>query len=106
MNPLSEYERRRDRWRAERQSLERLFIRIGNWRLALGILEALLAWLVFARHLLTICSLLVPLLAFLALVVWHQRVMPRRTAADRAIRFYENRLARVEDHWMGTGPSG
>ena len=106
MDPLIEYATRRDRWRSERQSLERLFIRIGNWRLALGVLEALLAWLVFGSGILTAWSLLLPLIAFIALASWHARVMRRRTAADRAIKFYESRLARVDGHWLGLGPTG
>ncbi len=106
MNPLTEYETQRNRWRGERQSLERLFVRIGNWRLVLGVLEALLAWLAFGRSVISGWILLGPLLAFVALVVWHQRVIRRRAAADRAIKFYESRLARVNGSWMGTGPTG
>ncbi len=106
MNPLTEYQTRRDGWRQERQSLERLFVRIGNWRLALGLLEALLAWLAFGKTVISGWLLLGPLLAFIVLVVWHARVIRRRTAADRAIKFYESRLARVNGDWMGTGPKG
>lgn len=106
MNPLTEYETRRDRWREERQSLEQLFLRIGNWRLLLGVLEAVLGWLVFGRHMLAGYVLWIPLLAFLGLVVWHQRVIKRRSMADRAIKFYGSRLARIHGDWMGTGPAG
>lgn len=42
-HPLEEYTSRRERWRGEQAALQRLFIRIGNWRLVLGISEALLA---------------------------------------------------------------
>jgi hypothetical protein len=106
MDPLTEYETRRDRWRHERQYVQRLFIRIGNWRLTLGLLEALLAWLAFGARLITPWCLAVPLLAFVVLVVWHQRVIRRRTLADRALKFYESRLARVNGNWIGTGPAG
>lgn len=106
MNPLSEYETRCNRWRNERQSVERLFIRIGNWRLFLGLLEALLAWLAFASRVITPWFLAIPILAFVALVAWHQRVIRRRTEADRAIKYYESRLARIDDRWVGTGPAG
>src|SRR5690242_18016697 len=77
--PLREYVSRRNRWQAERQILERQFIRIGNWRLTLGIAGALLAWLAFGPHLVTAWVLLVLLIAFVALVIWHQRVLRRRT---------------------------
>ena len=104
--PLQEYASRRNRWQAARQILERQFIRIGNWRLTLGIAGALLAWLAFGPHLVTPWVLLVLLIAFVALVIWHQRVLRRRTLAERAIAYYERGLARLEDRWMGTGSAG
>ena len=103
MDPLGEYTARRDRWRARRQILERQFIRIGNWRLTLGIGEAVLAYLVFGRHLITAWILAVPIAAFVALVVVHQRVIRGRSLAERALAYYERSLARLEDRWMGTG---
>lgn len=106
MNPVIDYETRRDSWRQEHQSQERLFIQIGNWRLIVGILEALLAWLAFGQRLISGWFLLIPLAAFIPLIIWHVRVIRRRIAADRAVKFYETRLARVHGHWMGTGPTG
>ncbi len=105
-DPLNAYATRRDRWRSQRQIVERLFIRIGNWRLFLGLLELVLAWLAFGSRIVTPWVLLGPFAAFIGLVVWHGRVIRQRTAADRAIKFYESRLARVEDRWVGTGPAG
>jgi MutS domain V len=104
--PLREYVSRRNRWQAERQILERQFIRIGNWRLTLGIAGALLAWLAFGPHLVTAWVLLVLLIAFVALVIWHQRVLRRRTLAERAIAYYERGLARLDDRWIDTGSRG
>jgi MutS domain V len=104
--PLREYVSRRNRWQAERQILERQFIRIGNWRLTLGIAGALLAWLAFGPHLVTAWVLLVLLIAFVALVIWHQRVLRRRTLAGRAIAYYERGLARLDDRWIDTGSRG
>ncbi len=106
MDPLQEYVARRDRWRAEQQILKRQFIRLGNWRLALGIAGVLLAWLAFGSHVVTAWALLVPLVAFIVLVVWHEGVMRRRTLAERAIRHYERGIARLEDRWIGTGGEG
>jgi hypothetical protein len=106
VSPHEEYEARRNRWGVERQDAERLFIRIGNWRLLLGIAEAALAYLVFGRHLIPLWLLFLPILAFIALAVWHSRVMRRRTLADRALRFYHRGLARLDDRWAGTGNAG
>ncbi len=106
MDPMQEYVSRRDRWRAERQIVERQFIGIGNWRLTLGIVEVALGVLAFGPHLIPPWVLLIPLAAFLVLVVRHQRVIRRRTMAERAIRYYERGITRLEDRWIGNGASG
>ena len=106
MDPRSEYLTRLDRWSHDRDALEQRFVRIGNWRLALGILEAVLAALAFGAHLIASWLLLLPFVAFVTLVIWHQRIIRRRTFAARAIRFYDAGLARLDDHWIGTGNSG
>ncbi len=102
----SSYDARRERWIAERSILERRFILIGNWRLVLGILEAIVAWLVFGGHLLPTWALFVPPVAFIALAIWHARVIRRRTLATRAIQFYDRGLARIGDCWAGSGSTG
>ncbi|MBV9225136.1 MAG: hypothetical protein JOY85_13970, partial [Acidobacteriaceae bacterium] len=103
MTPREEYEKRQTQWQAERNLAERLFIRIGNWRLLLGISEAVLAYLAFGPHLVPVWLLFLPVLAFIALAAWHSRVMRRRTLADRALRFYGRALTRLDDRWQGTG---
>src|SRR5581483_4774409 len=106
MPPGEEYQSRLERWRARHGVLQRQFIQIGNWRLILGITEAILAWLAFGAHVIAPWLLLIPLAAFVALVIWHLKVMRRRTFAERAIHYYERGLARLEDKWQGTGNSG
>lgn len=106
MDPLAEYTARLNRFRAAEQLLDKRFILIGNWRLAIGVLAAVLAWFIFARHSISAWSLLGPIGAFIALVIWHQRVIRERTLASRAIAFYERGLGRVRDQWMGTGLTG
>jgi MutS domain V len=105
-DPLAEYTARRDRWRAEQQNLHRLFIRLGNWRLAIGVLTLAMAIFSIARQAFSPWWLLVPIVAFLILMVWHRRVIRRRTFAERAIRFYARGLARLTDNWMGKGNAG
>lgn len=106
MIPLQEYQSRLDHWRAQHAILQRQFIQIGNWRLILGITEAVLAWLTFGAHVVSAWLLLIPLIAFIALVIWHLRVIRRRTFAERAIHYYERGVARLEDKWAGTGNPG
>lgn len=106
MDPHKEYTARRDRWRAEQEFLQQRFIRIGNWRLAIGIAAAVLAWFIFAQRAISLWTLIVPVVIFIALAVWHQNVIRRRTLAARAIQYYERGLARLADRWQGTGSSG
>ena len=106
MDPQQEYAARRDGWRIEQEALHRQFISIGNWRLVLGIMEAVLACLVFGLHAVTPWLLLVPLIPFILLVIRHQGVRRRQTRAARALRYYEQRLARFDDTWIGRGSAG
>ncbi len=106
MDPLAEYTARRNRFRAAEQLLGKRFISIGNWRLAIGVFTAVLAWFIFARHSISPWSLLGPVSAFLALVIWHRKITRERTLAARAIAFYDRGLARLKDQWIGTGLAG
>jgi len=47
-----------------------------------------------------------PGVAFLMLVVRHDRIIRARDAAARAIAFYERGLSRIEDRWAGGGEQG
>jgi hypothetical protein len=50
--------------------------------------------------------LALPAAAFAVLIHRHDAVVRARSAAQRAIQFYERGLARVEDRWAGTGEAG
>lgn len=106
MDPLQEYTSRRDRWRADHTALDATFRRIGNWRLAVVGAAVFLLWLAFWRGAISGWWLLAPLAGFIALIVWHERVVRRRAFAERAVRHYERGLARLSHHWAGTGNTG
>ncbi len=106
MDPLAEYTARRDRFRAEEQLLQRRFITIGNWRLAIALFAGVLAWFVFSGQALSPWLLLVPLALFVGLVIWHSRVTRSRTLSTRALALYERAIARVNDKWAGAGLTG
>ncbi len=72
----------------------------------LGIVEAVLAYFAFGPHSVRVWLLFLPVLAFVALAAWHSRVTRRRAFADRALRFYDRGLARLDDQWAGTGNAG
>jgi hypothetical protein len=50
--------------------------------------------------------LVLPAAAFAVLIQRHDMVVRARSAAQRAIYFYERGLARIEDRWAGTGEPG
>ncbi|HEY7306097.1 MAG TPA: hypothetical protein VH601_18370 [Bryobacteraceae bacterium] len=106
MTPLEEYAARRNRWQHEHDFLQKRFIAIGNWRLAVGITAAALAWLAFASRVISPWWLALAVIAFIGLVAWHSRVIRARTVAERALRYYDHAVARVNDDWAGKGATG
>ena len=106
MDPQHEYNARREHWLSQRQSLDHLYIRIGNYRLVIVLAAALLAWLSLWRGAWSIWWLVVPLALFAGLVVWHARVARRQTFAQRGLAYYDRGLARVDDRWAGSGNAG
>jgi len=50
--------------------------------------------------------ILPPVVAFMGLVLWHDRVIGARDRAQRSVAFYERGLARLEDRWAGSGEDG
>jgi hypothetical protein len=65
-----------------------------------------LGWLSIGTGRVTAAWLAVPAVAFLALVVVHERVLRARARATRATGFYEMALARLDDRWTGKGQDG
>ncbi len=106
MDPQQEYTARRERWLTERQSLDRRYIRIGNYRLVVVVVAALLAWLSLWRGAVSGWWLVVPLAVFAGLAVWHARIARRQTFAQRGLAYYDRGLARLDDRWAGTGNTG
>ncbi len=85
-----------ERWR-------RLDGRLSNARLAVFAIGAAQGFATFGTHTLPGLWLLPTALAFVALLVAHDRVIQARRRADRSTAFYERGIARLEDRWAGTG---
>lgn len=79
---------------------------LSNLRLAVFAAGAVVAWLVFGPREASLAWLAPPVVAFVALVMGHDRVIHRRAEMERAAAFYERGLARLEDRWAGDGESG
>lgn len=104
--PRAEYARRLGELSARRSRIQRRERLAGYSQLALAAL--CLAWILFRlRHFdAADMLLLIPIAAFVVLAIVHGRLIRRVTAYSRAIRFYEQGMARLEDRWAGTGNTG
>lgn len=91
---------------AELQRMDRQFIRIGNARLAGGLLLAVAAWLAFGQQWISPWWMAPPAAAFLGLIVLHEKTVRTRRDAARSVRFYERGLERIEARWQGKGEAG
>ena len=90
---------------AEHARLARLDARVSYARLAAVAGFALTAWLVLGAGA-TVWLFAIPTAAFVALAVWHDRVLRALDRATRAIAFYEHGIARLEDRWQDLGEPG
>ncbi len=104
--PSSEYAERLTSRRAWVARQQRLHLRAGNARLLVALAAAWLAWAAFWQGSLNGWWLAAPLAAFLALLLYHDRILRNRELATRAVRYYERGLERIEDRWAGTGETG
>lgn len=106
MLPAEEYVCRLELRRSAAAALDKVHIRLGNARLAIAILGAVVIWASVGRHLLTPWWIVAPVMAFLAIAIYHHRILRSKDRAQRAIAFYEAGLARIEDRWSGVGETG
>jgi hypothetical protein len=95
----SEYESRLRARQAAAAGHESAFRRLGNWRLVIAIGGAVLAWWNF--YLLPL-----PVAAFIALLVIHDRVDRKLRLETRAVNWYQRALDRLDNRWMGFGETG
>ena len=79
---------------------------MGNLRLALVLIAVAIAWVSFHKHELSPWWLAAPIAAFAGVAVYHSRILRARELAERAVTFYKNGLARIDDRWAGTGETG
>jgi hypothetical protein len=85
---------------------EQIHIRLGYVRLSLALVAAVIGWESFWRHGLSPWWMVAPLILFVFIAAYHSRILRARDLAKRAMAFYHNGLARIEDRWAGTGQTG
>lgn len=106
MNPREEYTRRLGQRRETLAQHERGHMRIGQVRLGIFVIAAILAWASYYQGAISAWWLLAPLALFLAVFSYHQRIMRRMECARRAVNFYERAIDRLDGKWAGRGECG
>ena len=106
VSPTEQYSARLADRNARVAQLDALNARIESMRLLIGASFLIIAWLCFGPARFSALWLTIPILGFIALLVYHQRVRNRRTQARRAADFYQAGLNRLNDQWSGKGTSG
>jgi len=101
-----EYSRRLKDRESSAARLQRKHLWLGNARIAvfLGILVQ--CWITGKTGVPSVYWLLLPIAAFIALVIAHRRVVAGLNSARRAVAVYGRGLARIEDRWAGSGETG
>jgi len=102
----AEYERRRAERRQRAARAGTSARRVSNARLAVFVGGLACLWGVFGDGRLPAWALAAPAAGFVALVVWHDRLLHRTQAAERAAAWYDDGLARLDARFAGRGSAG
>ena len=84
MNPSSEYKRRLEARTKTAEHYKKLVVWIANLRLVAGVAFVIIAWLAAGPHAVSGWWLLLPVAAFVALAVYHDRVRAQGRRTQRA----------------------
>jgi hypothetical protein len=79
--------------------------RLGYAQLAVAVVAVMVVWVALAKGF-TIAWTGIPLAAFVALLIYHDRTLRDLECRRRAVLFFENALARLDGKWAGRGESG
>lgn len=104
--PREEYAARLKARRGVAERYERMHIGLGNLRLAVALTAAGIAWAAWSTGRVSAWWLIAPAGIFVALMVVHDRVLGWRRLAGRAVVYYEQGVARLEDRWSHFGETG
>ncbi len=104
--PKAEYTKRLEKYLKTVAEKDRVHVRVGYLKLAVIAGGLLLVWGVLGTHFVTAYWLIAPVTAYLLLTIWHGRVFEEKGRAETAAEFYRKGIARIEDRWAGSGPTG
>jgi hypothetical protein len=104
-DPAAVYVELRSRREEEIAQLDRSHAKLGYARLATAACAAIAVWSALSRGF-SILWILVPLGAFVALMVAHERLLRQLERQRRAQLFFDRGLARLRGDWPGHGETG
>ncbi|HEV2990018.1 MAG TPA: mismatch repair protein [Candidatus Angelobacter sp.] len=105
-SPETEYSKRLSNRESAARRLHQKHIWLGNVRVALFVVIAILWWMAGTRGRSYFFWLAAAILIFIGLVFVHRRIVRAMQAARRAVALYQRGLARIEDRWSGSGDTG
>jgi len=105
-NPTQEYSTRLERFGRAVEVKQRRHVLVGNLKIAVLVAGLVLAWMSFAKEWFSAYWLTMPFGVYVAFAIFHEHVLRARARVETAAAFYRKGLARIEDAWAGTGPTG
>ena len=105
-DPRSSYMKLLAERRAEITAREARHRRLGHAKIAVAAAGIAVVWLALSRGGASILWVLVPIAAFVALVVIHEKLLADLERRRRAAGFFEKGLLRLDGDWAGHGESG
>lgn len=104
-DPREEYASRLAARRAALNHEQQRSHKIWFWRRVVFAVIALMIILAVER-VVALPLIAAPVIAFIALMAIHQRIHAAVARLERAVKFYERGVARLEDNWSGVGETG
>ncbi len=105
-DPRAEYTRRLESARTSQSRFENQHRRLGIVNVSLGGVILIVIGLSLVVKVISVLWIAPFLLAMVVLAVIHERVLKRRDHSSRVAAYYEHALARVDNHWSGSGETG
>ena len=105
-NPRLTYTQLLDERRREVAAGEQRHHALGYLRLGIVLAGLALVWIALATRALSIVWAAVPIAAFFATIIMHEKLLGGLELRRRAVRFLERSLERLDGNWAGAGETG
>src|SRR5690348_10076818 len=105
-NPRLIYTQLLDERRREVAAGEQRHHALGYLRLGIVLAGLALVWIALATRALSIVWAAVPIAAFFATIIMHEKLLGGLELRRRAVRFLERSLERLDGNWAGAGETG